>query len=583
MAITLGPPQDFFNTGPLEDLYTGDKRVIALKSDLVVALGGGPPTPVLRAGSVSGDTITWGDPLLVSASGPISNICLSRMSDTAFALVFYNTDISLTIDIGLVDEGALDIDINYGKRANISFGVLPFNPTPTTDFLDIYTDWAVQGLDENTFLFAAPYVDGNSNYRLGVASFFWNDGLSEWQSDHSDVAIDTVTPMFNSPIWTNLRFIKFNATNTALAWLEDGEIEMVHVDESAGIGAVRTVASDVAAFDIDALDVTDRVIVAWRSSDDDKGYALHCSITDSTFSSSSPFLIYNDTTDERASVVAFDDNNFAAIFDSDNAGGKVVVQCEITGSGIVPETPDALNIQGSFSDVDRLTSVAFVYAHQQETTAYGVAYIGTIAESTTAGKLLCLVTYSNAIFTTVWKNSELFFQSYSALDLSLLGEFSLGACSESELNTGVYAAHLCATTSEAYIFGRMGGALGLGHIVSVSGTVIEGGWGEDICGALAVAPDGTIFAVRNIANNPPKLYIGSAQDGLALKCTLPFESGVRPHAIDIDLFTGDVYIAAGSGQSTMVIKVQPPYAANNIINLTYDHDTNDGVNALVLL
>lgn len=190
---------------------------------------------------------------------------------------------------------------------------------------------------------------------------------------------------------------------------------------------------------------------------------------------------------------------------------------------------------------------------------------------------------------TTWASGTLYLEEWGLTTLTRSNQYSLGACTEAELDAGTYAAWPFAfNDSFCYVFGRLpepDGLSGVHHVVYHDGTdftAMENGWGSDICGALFAEADGTVTAIRNRSGNPAQLYRGD-DSGLVLKCTLSFDAGVNPHAIDFDAFSGRVFLGADNGVSPIVITLAPPYSTGDISDLTGDHATDEGIVSVVRL
>lgn len=171
-----------------------------------------------------------------------------------------------------------------------------------------------------------------------------------------------------------------------------------------------------------------------------------------------------------------------------------------------------------------------------------------------------------------------------------LQKVSLGDASIAEVDALTYIAFPYAVWGDdswVVVFGRLNNPDGLGtpqHIIetvdhAANFTSLEARWGTDQCGAVVVEADGLVTAIRNRGTSS-KLYRGLLPP-FDLMSTLTFPAGVNTQALDVDVFSGAVYACANIGNSVMVLKSLPPYL--DWENMTYDHGTSDGINAILLL
>jgi hypothetical protein len=119
------------------------------------------------------------------------------------------------------------------------------------------------------------------------------------------------------------------------------------------------------------------------------------------------------------------------------------------------------------------------------------------------------------------------------------------------------------------------------HVISYLGgwSLCESGWGTDICGGLMVLSGDLVFAIRNISGGA-RLYIGD-NTGLSLRSTSSLNDGIEHRGMTVDLLDGTIVIASRSGDSVMVVGTPSPY--NTWYDLTSDHGTGNGVNAIEIL
>lgn len=195
----------------------------------------------------------------------------------------------------------------------------------------------------------------------------------------------------------------------------------------------------------------------------------------------------------------------------------------------------------------------------------------------------------DTLYLTAWgDNGELIYQVRAMSDLSLTGAYSLGPCTEEELNTKTYFAMPYAVFGDDaffYLYGRFAPAsVGLSQIIysadsGVSLTVLEAGWGSAYCGSL-IDDFGLVFAAR-CAGSQAKLYTGQWDASLELKSTMLFSAAINPFSMVYNFYDDSLYAAAAASGSIMVIKANSPFTSWS--DITYDHSTAAGINAIVAL
>ena len=168
---------------------------------------------------------------------------------------------------------------------------------------------------------------------------------------------------------------------------------------------------------------------------------------------------------------------------------------------------------------------------------------------------------------------------------------SLGAATEAEvISRSRYALPFADFSGEdsVTVFGNMDDPYSLGdpaHIIysddaGVTASLVENDWSVDHCGALLVTTAGIVIAIRN-RGGQAKLYMDNNDFNLLLKVTLPFDNNVQPHGLAYDYTNNTIYICSGYGDAFMIIIVNPPYVSTK--NITYNHGTTEGVNAVAIL
>jgi hypothetical protein len=166
-----------------------------------------------------------------------------------------------------------------------------------------------------------------------------------------------------------------------------------------------------------------------------------------------------------------------------------------------------------------------------------------------------------------------------------------GTVSEVELNNNTYIAWPYASPDDPdriYTLGRMPNpefTTTLGHVITTDDAgadwdLVENSWGS-AWGSALFEKSGTLFAIRSTTSDA-KLYKDSADLNLVLKTTLTFPNGVNLHALKVDA-SNRVVVGGDGGNAIMVLRVLSPYDATKIGNLTYNHGTAAGINALEVL
>jgi hypothetical protein len=200
------------------------------------------------------------------------------------------------------------------------------------------------------------------------------------------------------------------------------------------------------------------------------------------------------------------------------------------------------------------------------------------------------------IYLTVWDETQerIFLIKYDYATLSWQDGYYLdgfGVVTEADLNAQTYIAWPYASPDDwerIYAVGRLPYpefTTTLGHVVTSGNTgtdwdLVEDTWGAG-WGSALFEKSGTLFAIRSTAGDA-KLYKDSADLNLVLKTTLTFSNGVNLHALKIDS-SNRVVVGGDGADSVMVLRVLSPYDATKIGNITYDHGTAAGINALEVL
>lgn len=194
---------------------------------------------------------------------------------------------------------------------------------------------------------------------------------------------------------------------------------------------------------------------------------------------------------------------------------------------------------------------------------------------------------STAWVTMLSVNDELLLGAWDLSTLTLSASYSLGSCTEAQLNSETYIAYPFAVSgTQCFVFGRMQNPQSLGdptHVAYFDGatwSAVEQGWGTDICGGLDLWAGTVIYAIRNLVAGGARLYKGDTT-GLSLASTSLLNSGVEPHGITVDPI--DITVLLGSRVADSIMVVGSPSPHTTWYDLTSDHQVADGVNAIEIL
>jgi hypothetical protein len=195
----------------------------------------------------------------------------------------------------------------------------------------------------------------------------------------------------------------------------------------------------------------------------------------------------------------------------------------------------------------------------------------------------------DTLYLTAWgDNGELVYQVRAMSDLSLTAAYSLGLCTEEELNAKTYYAHPLAVFGDdafVWLYGRFQPtSVGQSQIIysadsGASLVVFESGWDSAYCGSL-VDDFGLVYAAYCVPGQT-KLYVGNYNESLDLKSTMTFSSETNPFGLVYNWLDDSVYAASASGGSIMVVKANSPFTVWT--DITYNHGTSAGINAIVAL
>jgi hypothetical protein len=195
---------------------------------------------------------------------------------------------------------------------------------------------------------------------------------------------------------------------------------------------------------------------------------------------------------------------------------------------------------------------------------------------------------SGLFWMTGWDGSELVLQEWDVPLISPMSIHLLGAASEAQIDARTYIAFPYAPfwTSDVYVFGRMNNPQGLGNPVHV--LVYDGSFASivddydlDHVGSMAIHGSGIMLA-RNRISGSAKLYVGVLDGAITARGTVPGGQWIgRPRGMAYDRSTGNLYLGSGAPAGIMVLCSYAPFI--NFINLTFNHETTDGIVAIEVL
>jgi hypothetical protein len=189
------------------------------------------------------------------------------------------------------------------------------------------------------------------------------------------------------------------------------------------------------------------------------------------------------------------------------------------------------------------------------------------------------------VWVTGWRPNRLFLRAYNSTNLTLEQEINLGPATLAQVNSKELIAYPYAPNTggnnDCFVYGRMSNVQGNGpcHVArtqngGVGFQIIEDGWENTHCGALATNGYGQIIAVRNYPTQS-KIYIQGEIGRLVYRSTLPV-GPINHKAFKLRQSDNRVYIG-GPG----VYESLPPYTY--WFDLTYDHDMSSTITAIDIL
>lgn len=288
--------------------------------------------------------------------------------------------------------------------------------------------------------------------------------------------------------------------------------------------------------------------------------------------------------------------SFSAKLDGDTIWTMRTTTGTISGNDIVfgdhEEWPNQTVDLGSGVDIVALSPSSFIATADWWTDGLAVAIAaGVPVGNSYAIKHSISKTFADICYATVWADDFLFLDIYDLDSLSLVDAIPISAGSFSQLESKeriVYPYADWIHDGSVYLFGRFRHPVTneIVHILKTEdfGTtfeVIEDGWGTDHCSALVVDTMGLIYACRS-RDDRSTIYLGSDL-GMEQRSILPFGSFVNPQGMKLDHEDSSLIIASGKPDSRIIVRASFPFADSDILNITFNHATDAGINAVEIL
>ena len=201
------------------------------------------------------------------------------------------------------------------------------------------------------------------------------------------------------------------------------------------------------------------------------------------------------------------------------------------------------------------------------------------------------------LWLTVWRGGRLYLQKRATTDLSLTSSYSMGDCTQAEMEAGTYFVFPHTPLGDkdlCFVFGRMSSPqdlVGIQHVVvtangGASFSSVESGWATDLCTAfMASADDGsgnrTYTAIRDAtAGSPARLYRDTNVLSFISNLTFGNNRGVLWDALTI-ANDGSIACGADSAGAIMVIFTVDPFTT--WIDITDSYPATGVVRSLTYL
>jgi hypothetical protein len=486
---------------------------------------------MVRAGNVSGTTISFGSEQLPGFTGTIRDIGACRLSDTVAVVGATKVGTPITFWVATVTGNSVSLGSaqTYGTDSGRFY--LALAPLSSTKFAAFYTK----------------NVGPDAYVRIGTVSGSTISFGSEYQVSEN---------LSNSS--GDLAITALDDTTVVMAWEEStGSLRYKYLKAGTISGTVVTLGSTVeywastnshttAWSSLDAVDSSAFILMFKIDGNGNRDYLEIGSVSGTTITLDPGGPYDNGESESSEGCVLY------------LGGGRAIAYKALSSA-----------------------SQCYAYMINGLSASYEVRALGLSLGKTSGATAWGTVVSDDGI--------ELLEMALPALTVT--DSYELGSSTIAQAVSQTYLAYPFVPfgyEDAVYIYGRMNNPQSLGdpaHIIRTtdggsSFGLIEDGWGADHCSALALHLDNTLYTIRN-ATDRAKLYIDNADNVLLLKLTLPFFAQVAPHGMLLDYYTQDVYACAWTADVWMVAKIAPPYLAAS--NLTFDHDATEGIESIIML
>jgi hypothetical protein len=508
-----------------------------------------------------------------------SSSAVGRMSDSRVVMAWQrSSDRYLIVDVFEYDESSMTLTLaessahNIGRTDGYSVDIVGVSAQKALI--------AVRGSEDSELYHISTDSDGES-HSLGSALTY----LSSVNSHSFLLKLTSLESylFYVDPSDDTLygRRIDTSGTNPSFG----GSAVTISSDVRNNSGSTRSSTPIIATHLYDGL-----CLIIYTSTDDLYGYVRLVNLQSASVGNA---ILYSDTPFTSGRwydyLASSDDNSQARIIYSSiiSGGFTYTIDVSISGATLTPSPPVLRDFTSAYSVITYLNGN--YYASCQGVGGTGEAVVfGSGAALKVLGASISKG-LGDTLYLTAWgDNGELIYQVRSMADLSLIGAYSLGTCTEEELDNKTYFAMPYAAFGDDaffWLYGRFApSSVGLSQIIysADSGatlTVFEASWGTAYCGSL-IDDFGLIFAAW-CNGNQAKLYTGQWDASLELKSTMLFPAAINPFSMVYNFYDDSLYAAAARGNSLMVIKANSPFTSWK--DITYDHSTSNGINAIVAL
>jgi hypothetical protein len=521
---------------------------------VIVDTGDGTITDTLEALQTGGSTI--------------HAVC--RLAENRIAAVVYDSDsASLLTQVFTIVDGVEDSATSAEFLVSTSGGA----PTAVSVARASDTEYIVAvnktGSTNKGVLFACEYSVGGDSVSSGSETDFFAD------------PVDYLS-MISAGTGVHLYYSDTNLTRLAGVSLT---VSTLTISQGSHFQVTSRMPNQMSAANIEG----DKDLICFSNDDDaDKGYGVVVTLTAGGLTFADTGIKIKDAAVTAVNTTYISSTSAYVAFQS--VAGLTYNLLTITGheiTAVSSEVAYPANAEGYPIIFNSTAGLVLAFRNDSATPRFEVL-------STGAGAIKALGMsiskgLGDTLYLTAWgDNQELLYQVRDMADLSLLGSYSLGACTEAELDAKTYYAIPLAIFGDdafCWFYGRFNPtSVGLSQIIytadyGASLTVFEAGWGSAYCGSL-VDDFGLVYACR-VAGASTKLYSGDWQDTLALKSTLLFPTAINPFGMVYSWLDDSLYAAAAGANSLMVIRSNYPFTSWT--DVTYNHSTAAGINAIVAL